>query len=396
MRERIGEVILHLSLNNKPLKSGKYVAYIRVQHKAANRYYSCHSEFTRKEWERFEKTPEHDHPVTIAYNNFKEAVKTLVREEDFSFNNLSAFTRRNHGNTVQDIISDYSKDFRKMNKHNTADMYRNLGSCIDKFLEGKQMPVAQFTTEKCKAFLAWLANERKNGPTTINMKAKNLSAVLQRAVKLHMIPHNPMNGVKRPQIKRRNLYISDQSLSRLLHATEEEIGPENLHYLQYWRASYYGNGMNVKDLLLLKRSQIHGAEIIFSRKKTQETSDRLIHVPITPQFNEALTAISGGKEYIIPEMDGYIPGSFEEYRKIRQVIKNINNHLRNITEILRIPEKITTGNARHLFGTRLSQAGIPIAYISDAMGHSRITTTQRYLDGYTFEQRKQAAAKLEI
>ena len=220
------------------------------------------------------------------------------------------------------------------------------------------------------------------------MKAKNLSAVLQRAVKLHMIPHNPMNGVKRPQIKRRNLYISDQSLSRLLHATEEEIGPENLHYLQYWRASYYGNGMNVKDLLLLKRSQIHGAEIIFSRKKTQETSDRLIHVPITPQFNEALTAISGGKEYIIPEMDGYIPGSFEEYRKIRQVIKNINNHLRNITEILRIPEKITTGNARHLFGTRLSQAGIPIAYISDAMGHSRITTTQRYLDGYTFEQRE--------
>lgn len=396
MRERIGEVILHLSLNKSPLKSGKYAAYIRVQYKALNRYYSCHSEFTLKEWEKFEKFPDVGHPAMITFKTFREAVKKLIQEEDFSFTNLAQLTRRSRKNSIQELIKEYEKELTETSRHKTASLYATLRSSLDRFLGGKQLPVTQFSSERCEAFLRWLGDTLGNGSTTISMKARMLTAILQTAVKGHLIPTNPMKSVQKPTWKKRNLTISDDSLSKLLRADEATIGEVNYRYLQYWIASYYGNGMNMKDLLLLKRSDIRDGEIVFFRKKTQHTSVREIHIPITPQLNGAISALSGGRKYILPDLEDYTPNSVEEKKRIEQIIKNVNKHLKDTCRILRISEKVTTGTARHTFATKLLRCGVPVEYISDAMGHSRISTTQNYLDGYTREQRLRAASLLDI
>lgn len=397
MRERIGEVILHLSLNKTPLKNGKHTAYIRVQHKALNRYYSCHSEFTQKEWEKFEKYPDADHPVMITYRNFRDSVQTLIREQDFSFQNLSQMTRRSRGNTIQDLIQLRSTELTKQNKHSTSEMYNNLWVRLDEFLGHKPTPVGQLTEERCRKFLEWLAEEKGNNPTSISIKARNLTAILNRAVKNHLIPRNPMNEIKKPSARRRNLYVSTKSLHKLLEADQSSIG-EEMHWLNYWKAVYYGNGMNIHDLLKLQRKNINfdTAEITFVRHKTAETNGREIHVPLLPEFVKALEAISGGKHYILPDLDGYKEDTIEEYKKIKQTIKNINTHLKKITKMLDIPERITTYTGRHCFATVLLQKKVPIEFISSAMGHADIKTTQNYLDGYTEQQRREAGRLLNI
>ena len=85
-------------------------------------------------------------------------------------------------------------------------------------------------------------------------------------------------------------------------------------------------------------------------------------------------------------MDKIPEGSREEYVTIRNTTSNINRYMREICKILDIPEKITTGTARHAFATTLMQNEVPIAYISSALGHASIKTTQNYLDGYTEQQ----------
>lgn len=397
MRERIGEVILHLSLNKTPLKNGKHAAYIRVQHKAQNRYFSCHSEFTEKEWEKFEKCPEDGHPVMIAFKTFKEAVKTLIREEDFSFTNLSQMTRRSRSNTIQELIKIRAEELSAEKKHSTSEMYNNLCVRLNEFLDGRPTPVGQMTEERCRKFLAWLSNEKGNGPTAISIKAKNLTAILNKAVKDHLIPKNPMEGIKKPAPRRRVLFVSNESLQKLLKADRSTIGDE-IYWLSFWKAIYFGNGMNVTDLLRLRRQDINYSvpELTFIRHKTAESSGADIHVPLTPEFVTALETISGGKEHIIPILDGYQEGSLEEHKRIKQTVKNINVHLKRITEMLKIKEKITTYTGRHCFATVLQQHNVSVEFISAALGHRSIKTTQNYLDGYTSQQRRTTAKLLNV
>lgn len=394
MRERIGPVILHLGLNKQPLKSGRHSAYIRVQYSAENRYYSCHSEFTPKEWASFEKEPDHDHPVMVSFRLFEKAVRELLRDDAFSFTTLSQMTRRRQGNTIQDLVSDYAESFRKQNKHNTADMYDALLSGLNTFLKSP-LPAGRFTADTAKWYLDWLS-DRGCGPTTVNIRARNLTAVLNKAVKDRIIPSNPMDGVRRPSVRRRNMNISRESLSKLLHADKSVLGEAHYKWLRYWKALYFANGMNIRDLLLLTRKNIQTSEIVFVRRKTEDISGREVHVPLTPELHETLSDLATGKEHLLPDLDGTAPESVEEHKRIRLVVANANRHLRAVRSILRIPEKITTYSARHTFATKLQQAGVPVEFISDAMGHSRISTTQNYLEGYTSDQRRKNAELLKV
>lgn len=400
MKERFGPVTVHLNLRLRPLKDGTFPVVVRVQWRCTTKCYSTRCSMTEPQWKRFAARPEADHPAMIAFAKYKDAVNTLVREDDFSFRKLISLTGHGRGGTIQELVGAYEAEQRKRRSYNTASTYLALGTALDEFLKHEPTPVGRLTPNDCERFLAWLANERNNGNTTINMRARCLTAVLSKAVSDHLIKKNPMDKVKRPQPRRRDLSISSRSLSRLLHATEEELGPTVFRRLNYWRACYYGNGMNMRDLLTLKLSDLRinpdGAEITFIRHKTSGSSGRSVRVPLLPELAEALTAIGNGKDHICPDLDGVEPGSETEHRLIRQAIANVNHNLRKACAILKIPEKITTGVARHSFATRLQQGGAPIAYISEAMGHTRIRTTQNYLDGYTNEQRRLLASLLKV
>lgn len=61
-----------------------------------------------------------------------------------------------------------------------------------------------------------------------------------------------------------------------------------------------------------------------------------------------------------------------------------------ISEQLGIPH-VSTNVARHSFATMLKNKGVNIAYISEALGHSDIKTTEIYLSSFDHESRKRMA-----
>lgn len=397
IKQRLGRAILQLCQNKRQLKNGLYPIYIRVQYKTQNRYYSTYCEMSHEDWDRFEKCPDKNHPSMITYKQFSTAIEKMLMEDSFSFRMLSQLTERGHKDTIQELIENCAEEFRKDGKWNTANLYHNLRVCIDEFA-GKQVPTLWMNEEKCKQFLAWLGTKKGNGTTTISIKARTLTAVLNRAVKRHQINKNPMNGIKKPQYKRRDMSVSKESLHKLLTADEKQLGNE-LYWLQFWRASYYGNGINIADLLLLRPENINKTnnEINFVRKKTENSSGVTTRIALIPELADALNAICSEKgKYLIPILNDIPRHSRQEYVTIRQTIKNINTHMAKICQILDIPEKITTGTGRHCFATVLQQQQVPIEFISQAMGHTSIRTTQHYLDGYTKEQRVEKALLLKI
>lgn len=395
--KRVGEVTIATNLNPAVLKDGKRMVRIRAQFQGASRYYTTHMSMTQEEYIAYCKKPSEEHDVTRQFNRFFDAAIFLVKEENFTFANLLIQTSRSKANSLQEQIQFKINALKEDKKWSTAIMYNDLLTAVNGYLKDKKIPIGKVTQDFCISFMNYLQNVRKNGPTTISIRMRGLSCIMQEAIQHNLVKKNPVKSVKIPQYRRRNLDIKLDTLTKLLTATRQQVGKENFKWLNYWRAQYYANGINVTDLLRLKRSNFIDGEIVFIRKKTFHTSCITVHVPFTKELNDALNEICGGKTYILPDLDGVEPDSQKENYIIKETAKKINEHMAEIYDILEIKDKKTvTYTARHTFATRLLRCGVPIEFVSNAMGHTNIRTTQNYFDGYTPEQRIQTAKLLRV
>ena len=76
----------------------------------------------------------------------------------------------------------------------------------------------------------------------------------------------------------------------------------------------------------------------------------------------------------------------ERERKVfQQVTKNVNKHMKRIAKELGLNKEVTTYFARHSFATVLRNSGVSTEFISEALGHSSMKTTQSYLAGFEQE-----------
>ena len=182
-----------------------------------------------------------------------------------------------------------------------------------------------------------------------------------------------------------------QKISRTLKKDEiksiinhKPINDTDAKALDYWIFSFVSNGMNFKDVCLLKYENIKGDFIEFRRAKTKR-SNKNNSLPIMVPLNETLLNIikkRGNKskkneDYIFPILvKGLTPQ--EEYDHIKTFVRNTNKRLTKIGKELGTSLKVTSYVARHCFATIQKNNNAPLAYISEALGHANLKTTQNY------------------
>ncbi len=168
----------------------------------------------------------------------------------------------------------------------------------------------------------------------------------------------------------------------------------------FWLFCYFANGINPKDVALLKNKNIQDEYLIFERAKTERTS-RTDPKPITIYVNEDMAAIIeefGNKDknpetYIFPILyAGVTP--LRQYGLIQLFIRSINDWMVKICEKLGINKKATTIVTRHSFSTIMKNSGASTEFIQEALGHTDKRTTENYLDSFEKEIKKEFSAKL--
>lgn len=83
------------------------------------------------------------------------------------------------------------------------------------------------------------------------------------------------------------------------------------------------------------------------------------------------------EDYIFPILEkGLTPQ--EEYDHIKTFVRNTNKRLTKIGKELGTSLKVTSYVARHCFATIQKNNNAPLAYISEALGHANLKTTQNY------------------
>ena len=161
-----------------------------------------------------------------------------------------------------------------------------------------------------------------------------------------------------------------------------------------WIFSYLANGMNIKDVALLRYSNISGNELHFVRAKTQRKTienQRLVHVFLHSHMLEIIERWGNKKKHpeqlIFNIIESNNPTPQEEYTRVDRAVKLINKYMKRIGASLELSKYPTCNFARHTYSTVLKRANVPIEVISEALGHFSVKTTEIYLDSFESDKR---------
>jgi integrase len=240
-------------------------------------------------------------------------------------------------------------------------------------------------------------------PTTVLRDLFALSSVLSRAVKIGMLPENPIRRVDRPRIDRRAKvrFLAEAEESRLrdtLHARDVEIGKAR-ESANAWRQARnrdvlpslprFGDHLTPAVLLSMNTGLRRG-ELLKLRWPSIDFTRQLLTVEGVNAKTRQTRHVSLNEE-ALSVLECWREQSGDEHRvfDIATGIKTAWSHLLKRAKI----RGFRWHDLRHHFASRLVQRGVPLNTVRDLLGHSSIAMTLRYAH-LAPDQRREAVAKL--
>ena len=168
----------------------------------------------------------------------------------------------------------------------------------------------------------------------------------------------------------------------------------------YWLFSYSCQGMNFKDIALLKHKDLTETDLSYYREKTRikkRRGKKKITVPFNKMSHRILLKYkrpyASPDDYVFPILDND-DSPREIFRKVINFTRAINQQLKHIARDLDFPSGYSSYWARHSYATNMIQVGASIEFVSEALNHSDIKVTQHYFDGFEDETKKELTEKL--
>jgi integrase/recombinase XerD len=184
----------------------------------------------------------------------------------------------------------------------------------------------------------------------------------------------------------------------------------------YWLFSFYCQGMNMKDVFLLKYRDIQGDIIRSIRAKTRDTEDKeaIIEIPLTDPVRGIIrelgnpdkqpnsyvfTVIPNGLASTIKRRTQHVKTPEERIHEIvKQKTKMVNARIQELCKNSGDDDlkelDLTTYWARHSFASLLKQQGESIEMIRELLGHSDIRTTETYLKRFDIDRKRKVSDRI--
>lgn len=138
--------------------------------------------------------------------------------------------------------------------------------------------------------------------------------------------------------------------------------------------SFCTRGMSFIDMAYLKKADLNNGCLAYRRKKTGQ----LMMIEWTKQMQDIIDKYkSDGTSYLLPIITSE-DGS--ERRQYQNQMRKINRLLKDIANRAGLPFSLSMYYARHSWATIARGRDVPLAVISEGLGHDSETTTQIYLD----------------
>jgi integrase/recombinase XerC len=182
--------------------------------------------------------------------------------------------------------------------------------------------------------------------------------------------------------------LSEEGAAKLVHSTEE------IHNVVPWIQSrdtalftlLYGAGLRLFEALQLNRNDLekNPSHLIIQGKGGKE---RL--VPLLPLVHESLNQYLELCPYVATNLEN--SPLFVGARGARLNPSVAQRQMRLYRNVLGLPENATPHSLRHSFATHLLKEGADLRSLQELLGHTSLSTTQRYTD-VAIESLKEAYA----
>ena len=372
---------------------------LRVTYKGNRRYYATSHNLKESEWEALNNENLKGKSKTLKNNLISielEAEKLVANINPFSFNEFEqAFFKTPIVDfSLKDLFNNKIEQLSKNSQLKSASSYRVAIASLIKFK--KNISVEDITVNFLKDYEKWMIDNEKS-KATIGIYLRNLRSIMNIALYEKMInKENYPFGSKKyiiPVGQNIKKALDLQSIKKIFDYKCLENSNKRMAK-DFWIFSYLCNGMNIKDIAYLKWKNLTKETIVFERQKTKNTN-RGKDTKITAVRNEKINVIIerwknstvAPEEYVFKIIEKGDNNILIE-RKVEQFIQVINSWMKKIGVELKFELALTTYVARHSFATILVQGGAPLELASQSLGHTNITTTQRYFAGFDIDAQK--------
>lgn len=391
-------------------KTGKHPVKLTVYYLGHKRRYGLPYSFTEAEWKKLFSAKLRDNTLKEAKVKLEyysgEKFETALKKIDgaFDFDKFKAvYIQDNSLNLanrdVYALFNRYIAELQKSGNVGNAQVYTSALKTFQNFRKRLSF------NDISPAFLSAYEKDMLDTDKSVGYISMNLRCL--RAIYNMAIVEGMVNVDKYPFSKSRNdkKYVIKKGESHKKALTLEELRllknyqpktPAQRKAWLYWWFSFYGNGLNTKDICLLKNKNISGNILNYTRAKTRNstTNNKVIQMFYSPEIKSIIDEIGNADKspeaYIFNILKHGITPK-QERDMVMSFTRNINKHMKNISLDLKFEDMITTYWARHSFSTHLKRNNIAIGIISEALGHTTTETTEIYLDSFNIETLKKTA-----
>ncbi len=339
----------------------------------------------------------------IIHTLLKKANDIICSMDEFSFEIFKKhFTRNLAAKTdLFSTLKEIEEELKRNGQVSTSDVYRLTLRLLKIHTNKKKLSFSQVSIEFLKGYENWMIG-RDYSKTTVSLHMRSIRKAFNDQIRNGNVHRSiyPFGKDKYviPEPKNIKKALSIQDIAKIFNYKPLKGTPEH-YYRDLWLSLYLCNGINVKDLCLLKYSNIKDDTIEYERAKTMNTKRNSppISIVLLPEI-EKIIKTWGNKpikpsSYIFPVLRKGMNAELQQ-KTIKQLIKQINKYIKRIAQKVGINANITTYSARHTYATTLMRSGTSIAFISQALGHSNIATTENYLASFEKDQQKEIAKQL--
>jgi len=223
------------------------------------------------------------------------------------------------------------------------------------------------------------------GYNSLSVKLRTIRAIYNKAINEEVAKAEwyPFNKFKIKETKTKKRAISKEDILKI-ESYQPKFGTQEFHARNYFMFSFYMIGMNFTDLAYLKYSNIKNNRLEYHRKKTGRFYSLELYdkpkaiIDIYKNNNFIFVPDKSKDRYIFPIIKREDP---EDIRAdIYNGLRLLNKYIRRIGRELDIDAHLTSYVARHSWASIGKALNIPLAVISDGLGHEDLSTTQVYLD----------------
>lgn len=303
----------------------------------------------------------------------KKIILTLGQSNSFTADEIVLRFQENRRDTSYGTyIQQQIVRLKCLGKIRTSETYTAAYKSFHTFIDGQDISLDKLNANLLTEYEAYLKG-RGNSPNTISFYMRILKAVYNRAVEDGLVEQRyPFKFVYTGVAKTIKRAISLNDIRRI-KGLDLSLNP-NLDFARdMFLFSFYTRGMSFIDMAHLRKKDLQNGILSYRRRKTGQQ----LFIKWEKCMQEIVNKYPANRtEYLLPVITEQNKDNRMQYSN---GLHRVNHLLKQIGKQSGLHMPLTMYVARHSWASIAKSCNVPIAVISEGMGHDSENTTQIYL-----------------